>query len=390
MNQASPLDSPPRPTMSANAAYIHVPFCVHKCGYCDFTVIAGRDDLADAYLEALELELKSELREPHPVETLFIGGGTPTQLAVAQLTRLLELLATWLPLRNGGEFSVEANPTGLTPEKMNVLYEGGVNRVSLGVQSFQQQELKVLERDHNPDDVTRVVAELKSAGLTNVAIDLIYAIPGQSLEHWKENIAATVALNPTHVSTYGLTFERGTKFWSRLQHGDLSRADDELERSMYAWAMDELPRQGFGQYELSNYALPGRECRHNRVYWNAEPYFGFGPGAAAFDGTKRTTRHRSTTTWIRNTLAGQPTLSDEETLTSEVRAREAVMLGLRQTAGISLSDYESTHGHSVRDLNPVCYDQFLEMEWLAQSNGHVQLTREGRFVADTVMSEFLV
>ncbi len=376
--------------MLPKSAYIHVPFCVHRCGYCDFTVVAGRDDLMGAYLAALELELKRELKEPHPVQTLFLGGGTPTHLPPHYLQQLLELLQHWLPVEPAGELSVEANPASFDRVRMDVLYAAGVHRISLGVQSFQTDELQVLERDHKPRDVLEVVANLRLTGFDNISIDLIYGVPGQSYADWEHNLSTTIALSPQHVSTYGLTFEKGTTYWGRLLRGDLQRADEELERSMYGLAMQRLPEHGFAQYELSNYAQPGRACQHNQVYWRAEPYFGFGPGAASFDGQSRQMRHRSVTNWMRRTLAGESGIMETELLTPELRKREAVMLGLRQTAGILMSEYAAIFGTSIRGLAPEAYDRFLSVGWLEETNGHLRLTPEGRFVADTVMSEFLI
>lgn len=381
---------PVGPDVITRAAYVHVPFCVHRCGYCDFTVVAGRDDLMHAYLDAIECELRRELKSPRPVSTLFIGGGTPTYLPVPALERLLSLLQAWLPLEVGAEFSVEANPAGFDRSRMDVLQQFGVNRISLGVQAFQQETLQVLERDHSPQDVARVVDQLRQAGFANAAIDLIYGVPGQSLEDWNASLAATLALNPQHVSTYGLTFEKGTTFWGRLNKGDLKRADEELEREMYSQGMQQLPAAGLNQYELSNFARPGFECRHNQTYWRAEPYFGFGPGAAGFDGRQRHLNHRSVTTWIRRVLNGESGIMESETLDADLAAREAVMLGLRQVQGIDRSHYQSRFGRDVRELSPIAFDQFVATGWLEATDQSIRLTREGRFVADTVMSEFLV
>lgn len=371
------------------AAYVHVPFCVHRCGYCDFTVLAGRDDLQQEYLRALRLELSGELQEPQPVQTLFIGGGTPTYLPPPLLEQLLQLLREWLPLEAGGEYSVEANPEGFCRERMQLLREYGVNRVSLGVQSLHAPTLQILERSHRPEDVARVCHDLRSAGHTNLAIDLIYGVPGLSLTDWERTLRAAVELAPQHVSTYGLTFEKGTTFWGRLLRGDLSRPAEELEREMYALGMELLPAAGYQQYELSNFARPGFACRHNQVYWRQEPYYGFGPGAAGFDGQTRRLRHRSVTTWIRRTQQGASPFLEVEQLTPELLASEGVLLGLRQIAGIELQEFEQRHQRSLRSLNPAAYDRWLRIGWLEEVDGSVRLTHAGRFVADTVVAEFI-
>lgn len=374
---------------SAQAAYVHVPFCIHRCGYCDFTVIAQRDDLMTTYLDCLEQELTRELVTPQPVTTLFIGGGTPNYLPAELLERLLRLLREWLPLQPGGEFSVECNPEGFSSDRMDVLTSGGVNRISLGVQSFQEQHLKTLERGHSPAFVEDVVHRLRQRGVQNLSFDLIYAVPGQSLTDWIATLRAASALSPEHLSTYGLTFEKGTAFWTRRLKENLIQAEEELERSLYAAAMEQLSQAGFEQYELSNYARPGYACQHNQVYWKAEPYFGFGPGAAALLNGERLTRFRSVTGWMKNLQAGRSSIAEVEKRDRDLAAREAVMLGLRQIQGIELGEYSARFGSEVRDLAPEAYDDFLEGQLLELSEGRLHLTYEGRFLADSVVAEFL-
>jgi oxygen-independent coproporphyrinogen-3 oxidase len=375
------LDAEPR------SAYIHVPFCVHRCGYCDFTLVAGRDDLIDAYLEALAIEL-DRLERPREVDTLFFGGGTPTHLPASQLARLLALTRRWFPPAPGAEICVEANPAGLDDAKVAVLADAGVNRVSLGVQSFDTQMLELLERDHRGADVPAVIARLRPA-IPNIGLDLIFGVPGQTVELWQLTLAAALALEPTHVSTYGLTFEKGTAFQSRLDKGLLNKCDQELERAMYAVAMDELPRAGLEQYELSNFARPGFRCRHNEVYWAGRPFFGFGPGAARYAGGRRELNHRSVTTWINRVLAGRSPIADAEELSPEGRARELVMLNLRRCAGLPLAEFREQTGFDFHELAGDALPRHLRQGLLEEHDGYVRLTREGRFLADTVFSEYV-
>ena len=262
-----------------NAAYIHVPFCQHHCGYCNFTVLSGRDDLAGQYLVAIERELAA-LGAPRPIETLFLGGGTPTHLAPVELDALLATVRRWFTLGAGYEFTVEANPADVTPAIVAILQRAGVTRLSLGAQSFAAEKLARLERDHKPTDIARAVALVRDAGL-HVSLDLIFAAPGESLAGWRDDLAQAIALRPEHVSTYGLTFERGTTFWGRLARGELARADEETERAMYELAIDRLSSAGFEHYEVSNFARPAHRCRHNEVYWAGEEYFAAGPGGAS-------------------------------------------------------------------------------------------------------------
>ena len=245
------------------AAYLHVPFCAHRCGYCDFTLVAGRDDLTDDYLRAMSVELAS-LERAREVDTVFFGGGTPTHLPPKQLAGLLELTRKWFVLAPGYEWSVEANPFGLSDEKIELLADAGVNRISLGVQSFDADVLKLLERDHRADEVVSAVERIRRR-IENVGLDLIFGVPGQSFDLWRETLSKAIKLKPTHLSTYGLTFEKGTAFWTRREKGALAQLPDELERDMYAATMSDLAAAGFEHYEISNFARPGFRCRHNQT-----------------------------------------------------------------------------------------------------------------------------
>lgn len=375
------------PSKDARSAYIHVPFCAHRCGYCDFTLVARRDDLIEPYLQAMEIDL-GRLQTPRPVDTIFFGGGTPTQLSPGQLERLIALVLKWFPLNSGGEFSVEANPSYLDDAKIAVLADGGVNRISLGVQSFDAGTLQVLERDHRPEDVDHVMERLRNR-FENIALDLIFGVPGQSLEQWTETLRRAVALAPQHVSTYGLTFEKGTSFWSRRHKGDIVPAPDELERAMYAAAMDLLPDAGFAQYELSNFARRGFACRHNETYWRQAPYFGHGPGAARYAGGRREMNHRSVTTWIRRVLAGESPIAEVDELDPEHRAREAILLGLRRITGVDRAAFMKHTGYELDDLAGPAIARHTRHGLLDDDGAVIRLTREGRFVADSVMTEFL-
>src|SRR5580704_16039139 len=369
------------------SAYIHVPFCVHRCGYCDFTLVARRDDLIDAYLDALAIDL-ARLERPREIDTLFFGGGTPTQLPVPQLNRLLSLARHWFPPAPGAEICVEANPAGLDDDKVAVLADAGVNRVSLGVQSFDSEVLELLERDHRGSDIPAVVERVRRS-IPNLGLDLIFGVPGQTLELWRTTLSTALALEPTHLSTYGLTFEKGTAFQSRLDKGLLQRCDEESEREMYALTMDELPRAGFEQYELSNFARPGVRCRHNEVYWAGKPFFGFGPGAARYAAGRRDLNHRSVTTWIKRVLAGQSPIAESEELPPEGRARELVMLNLRRCEGLDLGEFREQTGFDFHRLAGDALPRHVRQGLLEQTNGRVRLTREGRFLADSVFAEYV-
>lgn len=377
----------PDPFPEPRAAYVHVPFCAHRCGYCDFTLIARRDNLAGDYLRALDVQLQT-LGSPRGVDTLYFGGGTPTHLSSLELAQLLQLVRRWFELRDGYEFSVEANPAGLGREKIAILADHGVNRVSLGVQSFDAAVLKTLERDHGAADVERAI-DLLRPSIGNFSLDLIFGVPGQSLALWRGTLRRAIDLGPPHISLYGLTYEKGTSFWTRRLKGTLSPAPDDLERDMYAAAMDELGAAGFEQYELSNFARPGFRCRHNEVYWAGGPYYGFGPGAARYIGGRRETNHRSVTTWLRRVFAGQSPIADAEELSPEDRARETIVLGLRRGDGINRPDFREKSGFELDQLAGPAIARHVARGLLDDDGLRIRLTREGRFLADSVIVDFL-
>jgi oxygen-independent coproporphyrinogen-3 oxidase len=259
---------------------VHVPFCAHKCGYCDFASVAGQDHLADRYLDALEREM-TRLGEPQEVDTIFVGGGTPTRLDARQLDRLLRMIRAWYVLTPGGEWTVEANPGTLDEEKTEVLAAGGVNRVSLGAQSFRPESLRVLERNHAPAEVARAL-ELVRPRFARWSLDLIFGVPGATLDDWKSDLETALNFEPSHLSCYGLVYEKGTPLWKQWNAGQVHAVDEEIERQMYAHTIDRLDQAGLRMYEISNFAREGHESRHNLVYWANDAYFGVGLGAARY------------------------------------------------------------------------------------------------------------
>jgi len=374
------------PYRMPRAAYVHVPFCRHRCGYCDFTLVANRDDLIDRYLAALAVEL-GELGRPHPVQTLFLGGGTPSHLPVTALARLCGLLAEWLPLEPGGEFTVEANPLDLlVPGRVEVLARAGVNRISLGVQSFDPDVLRRLERDHS---VTEVVAAVHATQplIPNLGLDLIFGVPGQSLASWDDTLDRALALQPWHLSTYGLTIERGTSFYSRQTRGEVMSLPEELERDMYARACERLPTAGWRQYELSNFARPGCESRHNLVYWAAQPCLAFGPGAVRYLSGVREMGHRSTVTWLKRIEQGLSGRTFREELSPLSRAREALLVGLRRLAGIDTDEFTRDFGMTPAAAAGESLVRLQQRGLLEQTSAGWRLSNEGRFLADLVAVE---
>jgi oxygen-independent coproporphyrinogen-3 oxidase len=376
-----------RPLAAALSAYIHVPFCVHRCGYCDFTLVAGRDDLIEPYLDALAREL-TWLQIPRPVQTIFVGGGTPTHLRGASLKRLLALVGQWHPLARGGEFSVEANPEDLDEATVAVLAEFGVTRISLGAQSFHEQKLAVLERRHTAEQIRRSV-ELARRHELDVALDLIFAAPGETLQDWTVDLMTAVSLLPDHISTYGLTFEKGTRFWRRRQGGQLRPADEELERAMYETALDQLTAAGFEHYEVSNFAKPAKRCRHNENYWLGEEYYAAGPGAASYLNGVRSLNLRSTTAYMKAVLAGYNPVAETESLDQRERALEVLVFALRRLAGVDRSWFQQKTGFALDELVGGKLPQLLELGLMNDHGTTLKLTRSGLLVSDSIFSLFL-
>ncbi len=258
----------------------------HKCGYCDFASLAGVDHQADRYLAALEREVETFVTKPQEVDTIFVGGGTPTRLSASQLDTLCRFLKQWFILAPGGEWTVEANPGTIDAEKADVLEEAGVNRISLGAQSFQPDLLAVLEREHGRAEVDRAL-EVVRPRFARWSLDLIFGVPGSTTEQWRNDLETALSLGPSHLSCYGLVFEKGTPLWARKQSGLVQPLAEEVERLMYETTIETLEGAGLAMYEISNFARPGQESRHNLVYWANDAYFGFGVAqrdtSAAFD-----------------------------------------------------------------------------------------------------------
>ncbi len=371
------------------AAYVHIPFCARKCGYCDFASLAGAEDSADRYLSALAREMELLLGEPVEVATIFVGGGTPTRLNCRQLRRLTSILRQWLVLTPGGEWTVEANPGTLDLEKVEVLVEAGVNRVSLGAQSFQPAVLAALDRDHGRAEVERALERVRSS-FPRWSLDLIFGVPGSSLSLWLDDLEIARALGPAHLSCYGLVFEKGTALWGQWQSGQVFPVDEELERTMYEATIDRLADLGLSMYEISNFARPGHECRHNLVYWANEAYFGFGLGAARYIRGVRSVNTRDLQGYLRRIESGIPATGPSEELSPEAQARETAILMLRRVAlGIDRHQFRHRTGFDLDTLLGPTLERFKSSGHLHDDRQRVRLSREGLFIADFILRKLL-
>jgi len=366
------------------AIYIHIPFCVSKCFYCTFLSFKGRHDLHERYVDAVceELHRKSFGLRPR---TIYIGGGTPTQLAPELLERLFACLARECDLTGLREFTVEANPGVLDEDKIRALKNGGVNRVSLGAQTFNEELLIQLGRTHTASQTREAVELLRASGFDNISLDLIFGAPGQTIETVKSDIDEIIKLDPLHVSTYCLMVHKETLMGALIESGAMKPVDDEIQREMYGLIIGTLARASFKQYELSNFAKSYRRAKHNLVYWRNEPYLGIGLGAVGYDGASRYTNTRD----IEEYVGGRFDPAESETLPPRKAAQEALILALRLTKGVSCQDFVSRTGFNLDDFINDPVRRFIEQGFLSWNGRRLKLTRKAYFVSDEILQHFL-
>lgn len=370
--------------------YIHVPFCVVKCGYCDFNSYEVQDRTAlDSFLEALDHELRLAAVPSAPL-SVFIGGGTPTYLDEARFAAFFEILGRHIDFGSIDEITMEANPESVTAAKAEIAAKAGVNRVSIGAQSFAPESLAFLDRAHSADETRAAVAAMRRAGFENLSLDLMFGLPGQSLVQWEADLQAALALRPDHLSCYNLTFEPGTRLERDRRRGTVQPNDGEVDRAMFLATRRVLAHAGFTAYEVSNFAGAGGPCMHNDHYWLQGNYVGVGPGAASHCDGVRTTNLKALHAWSEAVLEGKAPVGQAETLTAEQRAREAIWLGIRRTSGVDLSEVQDRLGEPVRDRYRAVIDTLAADGLVEWDDPHLSLTVEGLLWADTVGEKFLL
>lgn len=373
-----------------SALYVHVPFCVHRCPYCDFAVSRKEVGLERLYLDALALEARARTPAGFRPRTVFVGGGTPTELSQGGLERLFEILASTADLSRVLEFTVEANPGTLAVKKLATLVRAGVTRVSLGAQSFDPRTLAALGRRHAPGDVGESVAALREAGVRDVALDLIFGVPGQTEADLARDLARTLALAPDHVSTYGLTYEPGTELWKRRRAGEVRAAPASLERRLYALARRTLRAAGYRHYELSNFARPGHASAHNRVYWRNGAYLGLGNSAASHLHGLRTVNVREARAYVEAALAnGGRATAERERLAPARKARETAYLALRTARGIDRARFLRDVGVDPLALFAAELARLEALGLVRLDERSARLSGRGVAVADRVAQELL-
>jgi len=379
-----------RPTIGACGLYLHVPFCTTKCGYCDFYSVPCAGRATGELVERLLAELAGRLAEtPLTVATIFLGGGTPTVLPAEELARLLEPLAR--VARSGAcrEFTVEANPATLDDEKAGLLASAGVDRLSLGAQSFHASELAVLERIHAPEDIAPAVRTARRAGIGRINLDLIFGIPGQTLASWTASLDRAMELEPGHLALYDLTYEPGTGLTRRRDLGQITPCDEELEADMYLAAIDRVAAAGYEQYEISNFAQPHQRCRHNLIYWNHEPYIGVGPSAAGYVEGVRYRNVPDVERYMDMIDAQGTAVVETERLEGLRLAGEMAMLQLRLAEGIDAAHFRRCTGLDAHQVFAAAIARYESLGLLTGTDTHIALTRRGRLLADTIITDFM-
>ena len=366
---------------------LHIPFCIKKCDYCDFLSGPATRSGQEAYIYALLREMKAASQsEQRLVDTVFIGGGTPSVPECDLMEQLLTGIRENFCFFPDPEVTIEANPGTLTPEKLSLYREYGINRLSIGLQSPKDGELDMLGRIHNYGQFLESYQMAREAGFSNINVDLMFAIPGQSYEGWIENLRTVAALEPEHISAYSLIVEEGTPFSKR----QLDLPDEDTEYRMYEDVAAVLGEYGYHQYEISNYAKTGLECRHNEGYWQRKDYLGLGLGAASLLGKERFTNTADMQEYLQNSGSLEKIRKDREVLTREDEMAEFMFLGLRMTKGVSKSEFQEYFGTSIEKIYGVVLEKYKKQGLLIEEKDRIFLSREGIHVSNAVMADFLL
>ena len=368
--------------------YIHIPFCVRKCDYCDFYSVPGRDGRMDEYLHALEVHIAESApqAEIYTVNTIYFGGGTPTFFGAERLARLLQIVRKQFNVSKNCEITVECNPDSADQDTLLTLKKAGVNRLSMGVQSAQDKELEEIGRVHSFAQATRAFQRARDAGFDNISLDLIYGLPDQTMESWKESVEALLKLNPEHLSCYGLKLEQGTPLYERREQEQM--ADDDTQADMYLWMVERLKNAGYGQYEISNFARPGRQSRHNLKYWMGEEYIGFGPSAHSYFGQQRYSFVRDLDAYVKGVLYNGKILDESTRINRREMGKEYLMLRMRTIWGVEENEYRERFYLNFRPLE----ERFREYEsygWAECTEGRWHFTPSGFLLSNPLIGDAL-
>lgn len=368
--------------------YVHLPFCPYICPYCDFAKWPHKASAARRYMDALHREIDAEPAQDG-AHTVFLGGGTPNTYAPEEIAGLLARIEAKFPAASPRETTVEVNPELVSAPALKTYAAAGVTRVSIGVQSFVESEIRTLGRRHDADQVRSAVAAARAAGIGSVSVDLMFGVPGQTRESWRETLDKTIALGPDHVSAYGLTVEDGTPYARWQEREPAAFADQDLEGDLYELAIDTLEQAGFEHYEISNFALPGHRCAHNANYWANGEYIGFGVGASSYRNGVRSTHTRDLETYVAAAQRGLKIPDQSERLEGARRAGEAVMLALRTAQGLSFAAFKERYGLNFLEYYAAIVDRHRAAGLLEVDAAGARLTRRGQFVANDICATFI-
>ncbi len=369
--------------------YIHIPFCRSKCDYCDFYSLSGKEDRMDAYQKALLTHLKETAPQAkgYQINTIYFGGGTPSFYGEKRLKDVLKTIKKYYAVASDAEVTVEANPDSVNPKMLTHLRRAGFNRLSLGVQSACDAELAALHRPHTFEQAKQAVEAARKAKIKNLSLDLIYGLPGQSMEGWKNTVEEVLALSPEHLSCYGLKVEEGTPLAGRVERGE-RLPDDDLQADMYLWAVQRLESAGYQQYEISNFSKKGKESRHNLRYWTMWEYIGFGPGAHSDFGGCRYSYLRNLEGYIEGVLKGGRIIDESDIIPRKERCSEYLMLGLRTSRGIEEWEYRREFFMNFDPIEAKLED-YETKGWAERKDRRWRLTPEGYLLSNQLIGEIL-
>ncbi len=374
-----------------SSLYIHIPFCISRCNYCSFNTYTGLEALQERYVKAVCAELRQEVYRGGEgrLRSVFLGGGTPTLLSTSNLQRLLSHCLGRFTVSPSVEISIEANPGTVDPEKLTHLHDSGVNRISFGVQSFNDLELRRISRIHSASDAMAAVNIAQEVGFNNISIDLMYGLPGQSAKSWQKSLETALSIGVHHLSLYQLTVEEGTPLEVLLQKESLDLPDEDEIELMDQITVESTARSGFIQYEISNYAQPGHQSRHNINYWKNNEYFGFGAGAVSYIKNTRRRNIADPEHYCRMLEAGISVQEEEETLESQASFRETVIMGLRMNSGVSVRMMEKRYGISPYSYYGQTLQRLISTGMLEKSSAFLRLTSKGRMFANRIMADLV-
>lgn len=368
--------------------YIHIPFCKQKCFYCDFPSYASIDYLREDYVEALCKELERKAIK-YKIKSIFIGGGTPSYLETKEIVKILKSINK-LNLSDDMEFTMECNPGALEEEKLKAMLDGGVNRISMGLQAVQNSLLKEIGRIHSFKQFEENFRLARKVGFKNINVDLMFGLPNQSLEEWKESLEVIARLNPEHISAYSLIIEEGTEFYNLWERNKLILPSEEEERDMYSITKNILKEHGYHQYEISNYAKVGRECYHNKVYWRNEDYLGIGSASTSFIDGKRIKNIENVKAYIDKINSEEDVIEDITINTLDDSMEEFVFMGLRMIEGINVNEFNKRFGVNIESIYKDVIDKNINKKLLVLQSENLRLTEKGIELSNSVMSDFIL